>query len=141
MQKPLIWSLGVVSVALSALLALRFNLLDREGVPYFRFPQFFSYWLWLMGEILKSNWIVIKACLKANLDIEPALVKVKTRCESDLAKSVFANSITLTPGTVSIAIEGDKILVHALYESSAGPGAFDEMDRRSVAAADGGVST
>lgn len=137
MQKPLIWSLGAISVALSALLAMRFRILDREGVPYFRFPQFLSYWVWLMGEIFKSNWIVIKACLRANLDIEPALVKVKTRCESDLAKTVFANSITLTPGTVSISVEGDKILVHALYESSAGPGAFDEMDRRSYAAADG----
>ena len=90
-----------------------------------------------MGEILKSNWIVIKACLRADLDIEPALVKVKTRCESDLAKTVFANSITLTPGTVSVSVEGDKILVHALYETGAGPGAFDEMDRRSCAAADG----
>jgi multicomponent Na+:H+ antiporter subunit E len=50
---------------------------------------------------------------------------------------VFANSITLTPGTVSVAVEGDKILVHALYEEEAGPGAFDEMDRRSRLASDG----
>lgn len=132
MQKPLIWSLGIISVVLSAILAMRFSLLDDEGVPYFRLPQFLRYWLWLMGEIFKSNWVVIKACLRADLDIEPALVKVKTRCQSDLAKTVFANSITLTPGTVSISIEGDKILVHALYESEAGPGAFDEMDRRAL---------
>ena len=50
-----------------------------------------------MVEIAKSNWAVVKACLKADLDIAPALVKVKTACESDLAKVTFANSITLTP--------------------------------------------
>jgi len=137
MDKPLIWMLGGISVALTTLLAYRLSLLDGEGVPYARLPALLFYWVWLMGEIFKANWIVIKACLKADLDIEPALVKVKTRCKSDLAKTVFANSITLTPGTVSVAVEGDKILVHALYEDAAAPAAFDEMDMRSLAATDG----
>jgi multicomponent Na+:H+ antiporter subunit E len=75
--------------------------------------------------------------VSANLDINPALVKVKTRCESDLAKTVFANSITLTPGTVTVEVEGDKLLVHALFEESATPESFAEMDERSWKAADG----
>ena len=58
-------------------------------------------------------------------------------CESDLAKTIFANSITLTPGTVTVEIEGDKFLVHALFEESAAPEAFVEMDERSYRAADG----
>jgi multicomponent Na+:H+ antiporter subunit E len=89
-----------------------------------------------MVEIIKANWVVIKACLRANLDINPALVKVKTACESDLAKTTFANSITLTPGTVSVLLEGDKILVHGLYEEGAQPEAFDKMDRLSKWAVD-----
>ncbi len=137
MDKPLIWALGSVSVLLSVVLAYRFDILDREGSPYARLPALIVYWAWLVVEIFKANWVVIKACLRSNLDINPALVKVKTGCESDLAKTVFANSITLTPGTVSVAVEGDKILVHALYEEEAGPGAFDEMDRRSRIASDG----
>ncbi|MDG1826436.1 MAG: Na+/H+ antiporter subunit E [Henriciella sp.] len=137
MTKPLILAFGAVSVILSAILAYRFDILDRESSPYARLPQLAAYWAWLVVEIFKANWIVIKACLRSNLDINPALVKVKTVCESDLAKTVFANSITLTPGTVSVAVEGDKILVHALYEEEAGPGAFDEMDRRSRLASDG----
>ncbi len=137
----LILSLGGVSILLSMILAYRFDITDSESSPYLRLPRIFIYWVWLIGEIIKANWIVIKACLKSNIDIKPALVKVRTACESDLAKTVFANSITLTPGTVSVQVEGDKILVHALYEDEAGPGAFDEMDRRSCFAVDGKVRT
>jgi multicomponent Na+:H+ antiporter subunit E len=137
LNKPVIASLGAISILLSGILAYRFDILDREGSPYARLLQLLGYWTWLVVEIFKANWVVIKACLRSNLDINPALVKVKTGCESDLARTVFANSITLTPGTVSVEVEGDKILVHALYEDSAGPGAFDEMDRRSREACDG----
>lgn len=138
LYKTLILSLGAVSILLSVVLAYRFDLIDREGSPYGRLPQLLIYWAWLVVEIFKANWVVIKACLKADLDIHPALVKVKTTCETDLAKTVFANSITLTPGTVTVTIEGDKLLVHALYEDQAGPEAFDDMDRRSRIACDGG---
>ncbi len=137
LTKPLIASLGAISIILSAILAYRFDILDREGSPYARIVQLIAYWAWLLVEIFKANWVVIKACLRSTLDINPALVKVKTGCESDLARTVFANSITLTPGTVSVEVEGNKILVHALYEDSAGPGAFNDMDRRSREACDG----
>lgn len=140
LTKPLIASFGVISITLSAVLAYRFDILDREGSPYGRLFQLLAYWAWLLVEIFKANWVVIKACLRSTLDINPALVKVKTGCESDLARTVFANSITLTPGTVSVEVEGNKILVHALYEDSAGPGAFDEMDKRSRDACDGKAS-
>ncbi len=133
----LLLSLGGVSILLSTILAYRFDILDREGSPYGRLLQLMVYWAWLVIEIFKANWVVIKACLRSELDINPALVKVKTSCESDLAKTVFANSITLTPGTISVTIEGDKILVHALYEEQAQPEAFAEMDRRSRIASDG----
>ncbi|GAB5457225.1 MAG: Na+/H+ antiporter subunit E [Henriciella sp.] len=134
---PLILTLGGISVVLSALLAYRFDILDREASPYGRLLALMVYWVWLVVEIFKANWLVIKACLRSELDINPALVKVKTGCETDLARTVFANSITLTPGTVSVVIEGNKILVHALYEEHAQPEAFTEMDRRSRLASDG----
>ena len=140
LYKTLIISLGAVSIVLSVILAYRFDIIDREGSPYARLPHLMAYWFWLVIEIFKANWTVIKASLRAQLDINPALVKVKTGCESDLARTVFANSITLTPGTVSMTIEGDKILVHALYEEDASPEAFAEMDRRSRLASDGGAT-
>ena len=136
-NEPLILALGGVSVLLSCILAYRLDIIDREGSPYMRILGFIAYFPWLMNEIVKANITVIRACLKADLDIAPALVKVKTICKSDLAKVTFANSITLTPGTVTVEIEGDKLLVHGIYEQDAQPEAFAEMDRRSARAADG----
>ncbi len=137
----LVLSLGTGSVLLSALLAFRLGILDRESSPYGRLLPLVAYWGWLLIEIFKANWVVIKACLRSDLDIDPTLVKIKTECQSDLAKTVFANSITLTPGTISVAVEGNKILVHALYEGYAQPDAFLEMDRRSRLATDGRTRT
>lgn len=134
---PLLLSLGGVSVILAVLLSWRLKILDREGVPYFSLFGFLLYVPWLMGEIFKANVQVIRACLRADLDINPALVKVKTRCKTDLAKTLFANSITLTPGTVTIEVEPNRLLVHALYEEAAGPDAFVDMDERSARAIDG----
>ncbi len=133
----LLLSLGAVSIAICLVLSIRLKIVDRESSLYFGMPQFLFYWVWLFWEILKANWIVIRACLRADLDINPALIKVKTRCESDLAKTVFANSITLTPGTVTIEVDRDKLLVHGLYEQDAQPEAFADMDLRSARAADG----
>ncbi|WP_084395588.1 Na+/H+ antiporter subunit E [Henriciella aquimarina] len=135
--EPLILTLSVISLLVVLLLAYRLDTVDKEGSPYARTPQLFAYWAWLVVEIFKANWPVIKACVSADLDINPALVKVKTRCESDLAKTIFANSITLTPGTVTVEVEGDKLLVHALFEEDATPDSFAEMDERSWRAADG----
>lgn len=137
MNEPLILGLGVVSVIVTMILSWRLKVIDADSSPYGRIIAFLVYWVWLFVEILKANWRVIQACVKADLDINPALVKVKTVCRSDLAKTTFANSITLTPGTVTLAVEGDKLLVHALYEEDAEPGAFDEMDVLSARAADG----
>lgn len=116
---------------------VRLAILDRETSPYFRFFQLIGYWTWLMIEVVKANLVVIRASVAAEPDIEPVMVRVKTRCKSDLAKVIFANSITLTPGTVTVDVEGDELLVHALYASEAEPGAFDEMDRRASQAIDG----
>lgn len=134
---PLILSLGCASILVTLVLCYRLDIIDRDGAPYVRIIGFAMYFPWLMKEIVKANWTVIRACVRADLDINPALVKVKTVCKSDLAKVTFANSITLTPGTVTIEVEGDKMLVHALYEEGAQPEAFDEMDRRSARAAEG----
>ena len=134
---PLLLSLGGVSIFLSILLAVRLRIVDREGAPYFTVIGVMFYIPWLLKEIFKANVAVIKACVQADLDINPALVKVKTGCETDLAKTLFANSITLTPGTVTVQVEQNKLLVHALYEEAAGPDAFTEMDERSRRAVDG----
>lgn len=137
LYKTLVLSLGAASILVTLFLSIRLRVVDREGVPYYRLPAYLAYWAWLFVEIVKANWTVIQACLRADLDIDPALVKVKTGCRTDLAKTTFANSITLTPGTVTLSVEGDMLLVHALYEDAASPDAFDKMDRLAARAVDG----
>ncbi len=129
--------MGVGSVAFVVWFALRLKIVDRESSPYLSLPRAIGYWVWLTGEILKANFVVMRAAVRATPDIEPAMTHVQTRCKSNLARVTFANSITLTPGTVTIDINGDDLLVHALYASDLTPGAFDEMDRRASEAIDG----
>lgn len=133
---PLMLGFGAASVVVTVFLCARLHIIDREGSPYVRLMGWLAYYPWLFWEVVKSNWVVIKACLRADLDITPSLVKVKTVCKSDLAKVTFANSITMTPGTVTVEIEGDKLLVHGLYEPNTVPEAFTEMDKRCARAAD-----
>lgn len=134
--KPLMLGFLALSTLITLLVSARLKIIDREGSPYVRLAGFLAYYPWLFWEVVKSNLVIIKACLRADLDINPALVKIKTNCKTDLAKVTFANSITLTPGTVTVEIEGDKLLVHGLYEANTQPEAFEEMDRRCACAAD-----
>ena len=68
----------------------------------------------LIIQILKSNIDVCKRILNPTLPINPQLVKVKSTQASNLAKVIYANSITLTPGTISIDLDGPEIEVHSL---------------------------
>lgn len=134
---PIVLSLGAVSILISVIAAMRMGLRDRESSPYHRIFGFIGYMPYLVGEIIKANLTVIKAILSPDLNIEPTLVKVKSTCRSDLSKVIFANSITLTPGTVTLRVDNDVLLVHGLYEADAQPEAFEEMDRRASIAGDG----
>jgi len=134
--KPLMLGFGAASVLLTLLLARRLDIIDREGAPYVRLLALMRYYPWLTVEVIKSNWVVLRACLKADLDIVPTLTKIRTTSRSDLGRVTFANSVTLTLGTVTLDIDGDKLLVHGLYEANTQPEAFLEMDRRCAQACD-----
>ena len=86
---------------------------------------------------VKSNIAVIARVLGPRHAIDPAMVTVKTKARTELGKALFANSITLTPGTVTVDVDGDELKVHALVRESAAPSSFESMDRRAVRAADG----
>ena len=127
---PLLLILGAISIIVTLIVASQMRIIDRESTPYLILPEAIDYWIWLFGEIVKANWTVFKACLKVELDIEPGIVTVNTMCKSDLARTTFANSITLTPGTVTLSVEGENLLVHALYASKTDPDDFFEIDER-----------
>ncbi len=133
---PFFIGLGVVSVLLTLWLAGRLRIIDRNASPYYRLPQMLVYLGWLIVEVVKANIAVIARVLGPRHAIDPAVVRLRTRARTDLGKALFANSITLTPGTVTIDVQGDKVMVHALVREKASVASFEPMDRRASAAAD-----
>lgn len=134
---PLFLFLGTVSVLLVLWLAGRLKIIDRDASPYHRAPQMLLYGGWLIVEIVKSNITVIRKILAPSHAIDPDVVTVTTSAKSDLGKAIFANSITLTPGTVTLDVDGDKLKVHALVRETSPVSSFADMDRKAAAAADG----
>jgi len=133
---PFFIGLGVVSVLLTLWLAGRLRIIDRNASPFYRLPQMLVYLGWLIVEVVKANIAVIARVLGPRHAIDPAVVRLRTRARTDLGKALFANSITLTPGTVTIDVQGDKVMVHALVRERASVASFEPMDRRAAAAAD-----
>jgi len=79
----------------------------------------FGYLLWLTQEIFKSSFTVITIILSKDCKINPTFEWVEAKLPADsLPIALYANSITLTPGTVTVNIEGNRLLVHALLPSS-----------------------
>ena len=127
---PLLLILGAVSVLLCVLIALRMDLIDHEGVPIHLTPAALRYWPWLIVEIIKSNIDVARRVMSPRLDISPTLFETNCSQKSDLGQVIYANSITLTPGTVSADLDHGVIVVHALSQEGAGAVLEGEMDRR-----------
>jgi multicomponent Na+:H+ antiporter subunit E len=128
---PLLIAFGIVSCGFVVFLARRMDILDDEGAPAHLLPRLPSYLPWLVKEILVSNIDVAKRVLAPGRPrISPLLVEAPTSQHSDLGRVVYANSITLTPGTVSIRVHGTFITVHALADEVAEDLLAGEMDRR-----------
>lgn len=77
-------------------------------------PHILLYVIVLLVEIIKANFAITKLVLSPNLEVEPCLVKFKTPLKTNAARVALANSITLTPGTITVSLEGNNLLVHAL---------------------------
>lgn len=128
--EPLLLVLGLCSTALVVLIALRMDVIDHESHPLhltFKLP---AYWVWLAWEIIKANLSVSRIVLTPGLPISPTVVRVNASQKSELGQVIYANSITLTPGTVSMRLEDGRIEVHALTASMARDLEGGDMDRR-----------
>jgi len=123
-------SMGVLSALVVTGFGHRMEVVDHEGHPIHLTPSAFTYWPWLFKEIVLSAWDVCKIIVNPKLPISPTLLRVKASQKSPVGQVVYANSITLTPGTISVAVERDEILVHALTREGAEALANGNMDRR-----------
>jgi multicomponent Na+:H+ antiporter subunit E len=127
--EPLLLSLGVASCGLVVWIAHRMDVVDHEGHPLHLTWEVLTYWPWLLWQIVKSNIQVAGLILSPRMPISPKVIKVTTSQTDELGQVIYANSITLTPGTVSLYIRGDTIGVHAITEEMAEDLAAGEMDR------------
>lgn len=125
-------ALGAASIAFVVVLSRRMQLVDHEGAPLgLHFGRIALYLVWLSGEIIKANLDVARRILTPGRPpIAPRIFSVKVQQRSDLAQVVFANSITLTPGTIAIDVADGEVLVHALHEDAARGVEEGTMNRR-----------
>lgn len=117
------------SIAVAAL-AWRMGAADPEGHPVHLMPAVLTYWPWLVKEIAVSGWQVTRIILDPKLPVSPVLVRFKPSQKSTAGLVTHANSITLTPGTITVEADHDGFLVHALTRAGAEGLAGGEMDRR-----------
>lgn len=127
---------GALSCAFVVWLSRHLDILDEEALPVQLGLRPFFYLPWLFKEIVVSNLAVMRVILDPKLPIQPRLIKVRASQKSDVAQVLYANSITLTPGTVTLDVRDGEFLVHALTDESAEGVLSGEMDRR-VAALEG----
>lgn len=111
----------------------RMRVLDLEGHPVHLSVNALTYWPWLLWEIAKAGWDVTKCILHPGPAISPRLIRVKTSQKTDVGRVIYANSITLTPGTISLELDAGGILVHALTRETADGLVTGDMDRRAAA--------
>jgi len=104
---------------------------------YFWFVVYLFIFVW---ECIKANLDVAYRVLHPAMPIRPGIVKVKTTLKSDMAKMLLANSITMTPGTISVDIIDDNLYIHWIYIRSEDPeiytgiitGAFEKYIKRII---------
>ncbi len=73
----------------------------------------------LLREIWVASWQVAKLVLSPRIDIDPTLVRVTTSLKGDRMRMLYANAITLTPGTLTVQMKGNRLLIHALTKQAA----------------------
>lgn len=135
--EPLMIGLGAIGVATVIFISMRMGIVDDEGDLLGLVPRFPRLGFWLMREIFLSNLKVCTRILHPEIPVQPDIIQVAMSQKSDLGRTIYANSITLTPGTVCVGVIDNQLVVHALSRRSARWLAEGEMDRRVTRAIDG----
>jgi multicomponent Na+:H+ antiporter subunit E len=130
MYQPLLISFGIVSSLLVAWISHRMDVADHEGFPIHLGAKAASYWPWLVWEIIKANIGVALIIIKPKLEITPTMFNSHTGQKTEVGQVTYANSITLTPGTITVGVANGMVEVHALTGSTADEVLSGRMDKR-----------
>jgi multicomponent Na+:H+ antiporter subunit E len=123
-------TMGMLISAGCVLVAMRMGTVDGEGHPIDMLPATLTYYPWLAWEICKSGWSVTKIVLDPALPISPTMTRVVASQQTTAGMATYANSITLTPGTITTAANGNVLTVHALVADGATDVEGGGMDER-----------
>ena len=113
----LLIGLGVFSTLLTIYLSNRMKIIDNEAYPFHLSLRLFRYYIFLGKEIIVANIDVIKKIINPST-IDPQVATIPARKHTDISKVTYANSITLTPGTVTMALSEDELTVYALSKEA-----------------------
>ena len=124
---PLLLSLGLLSCALCLYVTWKANFIDNEGLPLHLLVRLPVYTIWLFKEIIKANIDTAKIIILNNPN--PQNFRVKSTQKTEAGRVMYANSITLTPGTVTTQLDEDILEVHALTAEMAEDVKSGQMDK------------
>jgi multicomponent Na+:H+ antiporter subunit E len=127
---PMLLGFGVGSCGLVVYLSHRMNVIDEEGVPLQSALRMMMYLPWLLKEVLMANIDVAKVILSRTLKISPRMVLFHGSQKTDLGRVIYANSITLTPGTITTGVNGNEFEIHALRAADLETDEEQAMDMR-----------
>ena len=127
---PFLLAIGAVCTAFAVAVAMRMDVVDHEGHPIHLGFRIVLYWGWLTIQILVSALTVTRIVLSPRPRIDPVLETVPSSQNTDLGRVIFANSITLTPGTLTTSVTTQGIEVHALTRRGMDELKEGGMDRR-----------
>jgi len=121
---------GVVTCSVAVYVCARMGIVDRESLPVHLLWGSLGYIPWLVWEVLRSNVRVARIILAPRLRVDPSIVHFRASQRTDLGRFIYANSITLTPGTVTTGIVGDDFEVHAIVQEEIDGTEENTMNRR-----------
>ena len=130
LYKPLLLSLGVFSCALTLYLLRRKGYFTDDTFAFRYSPSLLGFWAWLGKEIVLSSLQVANIVLRRKIEVKPATVVLDVSHMDELDQALLGNSITLTPGTLTLDVFDNRILVHALTDRIADALREGEMQRR-----------
>ena len=117
---PLMLTLGLISTCIIVYLTHRMDVIDREIYPARLTILLFRFWLFLAREVVRANIDVIKRIFRpGSKNISPQLFELPLTKKTDLSRVIYANAITMTPGSVSVNLDMRTITVHTLSIESA----------------------
>lgn len=128
--EPLLIGLGVASCALVVWLSAKMELVDEEAYPFHLSLKLLGYIPWVLWQVVITNFDAARIILHPKLPIHSHLIRLNVNQRTSLGQVIHANTITLTPGTVTLDVRNNTFLIHALTREAADADDTGDLDRR-----------